>query len=85
MGEVELLQHKSQLIIHATLFFYGDVASEHLSLAIARDVAAHWNEPKAAVYVKRNLYLVLFDITGIYSPALLPQEVYENDSPVNNY
>ncbi len=85
MGEVELLQHKSQLIIHATLFFYGDVASEQLSLAIARDVAAHWNEPKASVYVKRNLYFVLFTITGIYAPALLPQEVYENDSPVNNY
>ena len=85
MGIAELKEHQKQLIIHAKLFFYGDAAAPEISNAVAKDIADHWNEPQASISLKGNLYFVIFNIEGQYAPALLPQDVYENDNALNNY
>lgn len=85
MGEVELLAHKNQLIIHSRLFFYGDAANEALSFQIAKNIADHWNEANGKVRINNNLYDVLFDIIGFWKPALSEIAVLGNTDPKNNY
>ena len=85
MGEVELQPEKNLLIIHSTIYFYGNAANEVLSIQVAKDIADHWNEPQGKVIVKKNLYNILFDIQGIYKEHLTPQIIFENTNPQNNY
>ncbi len=90
MGEAELQPYNNLLVIHSELIFYGDAASEELSIQIARDVEDHWNEPAGKVqlrqywFVKKE-YQVRFHIKGRYKPELSPQMIYENTNPRNNY
>ena len=85
MGEVELKPENNLLIIHATIYFYGNAANEELSRQIANDIEDHWNEPKGNIIIKRSLYAVIFEIEGLYEPLLTPEAVYQNTNPHNNY
>ena len=85
MGEVELNTGKQQVIIHSVLFFYGDAASEQLSVQVARDIADHWNEPSGKAIINKRPYDVVFDIQGHWLPDLTPMVIYENTNPRNNY
>jgi hypothetical protein len=83
MGIAEIISN--QLFIRSIFFFYGDAATELLSKQIAEDIASHWNEPNASTIVNKRLMKVIFDIKGVYSPQLTPEEVYYNYNPQNNY
>lgn len=85
MGEAEIKTTSRQLFIHSVLFFYGDVASDALSIDIARDIADHWNEAKGKAIIKNMVYNVVFDIEGIWARSLTPEMVFENTNPRNNY
>jgi hypothetical protein len=85
MGEAELNTITNKLIIHSVFFFYGDAATQELSGQIANDIEKHWNEPKASIRIGNNLYLVQFDIDGIYEPDLDPEKVWYNDNPRFNF
>lgn len=85
MGEAELIKRTHQLIIHSVFFFYGDAASENLSTQIANDISLHWNELKAQVNIRHDLYDLVFNIEGIYQPALKPETVWYNDNPRHNF
>lgn len=90
MGEAELQSHRNLLIIHAELIFYGDAASEELSIQIAKDVEDHWNEPGGEVSISQNWfykkrYQVRFNIKGRYNGMLTPETVFENTDPRKNY
>lgn len=85
MGEVELQPENNLLVIHATIYFYGNASSRTLSNQIAKDIADHWNEPRGKVVIKRNFYNVVFDMEGIFEPLLTPETIYENTNPRNNY
>ena len=85
MGEVELILHRNQLIIHSVLFFYGDAANDDLSKQIAADIADHWNAADAFTVVRNTRYKVLFNIEGIWSKNLTPEMIFENMNPRNNY
>ena len=85
MGEVEFLPAANQLIIHSTIFFYGDVVTDALAAQVARDIADHWNGPEAIVIISKKIYRVVFDIEGIWSKSLTPQMIFDNNSPRNNY
>ena len=90
MGEAELQPQKNQLIIHAVLIFYGDAASDELSIQIAKDVEDHWNEAGGKVQIQKGwfvkkLYKVKFSIEGRCDRLLTPQIVFENTNPRNNY
>jgi hypothetical protein len=85
MGEVELQSQNNLLIIHSSIYFYGNGANDILSTQIAKDIADHWNEPNGKAIIKRNLYHVYFDIKGTFMPFLKPENIFENTNPRNNY
>jgi hypothetical protein len=85
MGEAELQIISQKLIIHSVFFFYGDSASNDLSLRIANDISTHWNEPAAKVRISNNLYDVQFDIEGVYEPDIDPEKIWYNDNPRFNF
>jgi len=85
MGEAELHTGRQQIIIHSVIFFYGDAANEILSLQIAKDIADHWNQANGTVMIRNRLYNVVFDIEGYWARHLVPEMVYENTNPRNNY
>jgi hypothetical protein len=85
MGEAELLPHKKQLVIHATIFVYGDAASDGIATFIAADIAHFWNEANGTIAINNQWYEVVFDIEGIWSKQLVPEMIYENTHPRNNY
>ncbi len=60
MGEAELQPQNNLLIVHATIYFYGNAANDMLSIQVAEDIAGHWNEPKGKVNVKRKSAQQLF-------------------------
>ena len=85
MGEAELNKRTHQLIIHSVFYFYGDAASLALSIQIADDISKHWNEPLAQINIRNEIYQLVFQIEGIYSPELKPETVWYNDNPRCNY
>ncbi|MEP6725192.1 MAG: peptidase M10 [Bacteroidota bacterium] len=85
MGEAEIILNSSKLIIHSTLFFYGDAVNETLAAQVAKDISDHWNEPRATVVIRNKIYGVVFDIEGIWSKSLTPDIIFDNTSPRNNY
>ena len=85
MGEVELIKHNNELIIHAVIFIYGDAANDAIATLIASDIAHFWNDAKAVVSIKNETYKVSFNIEGVWSKALIPEMIYENTNPRNNY
>lgn len=85
MGEAEIIPAKKQLIIHASLFFYGNAATQNLSVQIAADIEQHWNEAGGHTFIRQRMYEVLFRIKGQHTPQLTPFMIYENTNPVNNY
>ncbi|MEP7142065.1 MAG: peptidase M10 [Ferruginibacter sp.] len=85
MGEAEINTATQQIIIHSVLFFYGDAANDALSFQIAEDIAAHWNEAKGKATLMNRLYNVHFDIEGHWSENLVPEMIFENSNPRNNY
>jgi hypothetical protein len=85
MGEAELIKHNNQLIIHAVIFIYGDAANDTIARFIAADIAHFWNDANGSVHIKNQNLRVRFNIEGIWSKNLLPEMVYENTNPRNNY
>lgn len=85
MGEAELKKGQQQLVIHSTLFFYGDASDELLCQQIANNIATHWNEPHGLVILQGQSYEVVFDIQALWQPGLEPITVFENTDPRNNY
>jgi hypothetical protein len=85
MGQAELQPGNNLVIIHSSIYFYGNAANDLLSIQIAHDIAGHWNEPLGKVVIKRMVYRVIFEIEGFYDPALNPEIIYNNINPRNNY
>jgi len=85
MGEAELNKHSHQLVLHSAFYFYGDAASQQLSIQIAEDISNHWNAPQAKVKIKADWFDVSFDIKGYYAPNIEPETVWYNSNPQNNY
>ena len=85
MGEAELNTYSHQLVLRSAFYFYGDAASQQLSLQIAEDISNHWNAPKGKVKIKRDWFDVRFDIKGYYAPNIEPEIVWYNNNPQNNY
>src|SRR5579862_2692278 len=85
MGEAELKRDLHELIIHSTFYFYGDAASQQLSIQIADDIAHHWNEPKGIIKIKKDWFNVRFDMEGHFEPDLKPETVWYDNLPRNNY
>ena len=85
LGEAEIIFSSGQLIIHSVLFFYGSAVDDAFASQVAKDISDHWNEPQGTVTINKKLYRVVFDIEGIWSKSLLPDMIFDNNNPRNNY
>jgi hypothetical protein len=85
MGEAELFSKAGLLIIRSVIYFYGDASSESLAELISRQITDHWNEPAAEIELKKGIFRVRFEITGIHKPGIHPEQVWYNDVPSHNY
>jgi len=85
MGIAEFNEANRTVILHASIFLYGGAAAQALADALAQDIATHWNEPEATVFVNGATCRMLFNIKGEYAPALQPKDVYENDNASCNF
>jgi hypothetical protein len=85
MGEAEWLKSESGVRIYSDFYFYGDAASQELADNIAADIANHWNQPAGIAIIKQIPYSVEFIIRGFYEKDLIPEIVWFNTNPRNNY
>ncbi|MEP7109105.1 MAG: peptidase M10 [Ferruginibacter sp.] len=85
MGEAEINKSRCQIVIHSVFFFYGDAANDALCFQIAKNIADHWNEANGKVVIMNLFYDVVFDIEGHWAESLIPEMVFENINPRNNY
>jgi hypothetical protein len=83
MGELELLNN--ELILYSHIITYGTAADEAITRHIGEEIETMWNEPKAIVHIRKNEYRLIFRITSQFNPSLLPEEIFENTDPRNNY
>jgi hypothetical protein len=85
MGEAEWLKSELRIRIHSDFYFYGDAATEELANNIAADIANHWNQPAGVTIIRNTFYSVEFNIRGFFEKNLLPETVWFNTDPRNNY
>ncbi len=85
MGEAELNKSTCRLTIHSDFYFYGEAASKLLAEVICADIANHWNEQERIVLIKNIPYRVEFRIRGFFENQLLPETVWFNTHPRNNF
>jgi hypothetical protein len=90
MGEAELQPADHLLFIHAVINIYGDAANDALAFQIAGDIENYWNEAEGQVQLKdgwfsKKTYRVRFNISGKYHRELVPETIFENTDPRNNY
>jgi hypothetical protein len=85
MGEAEWIKSENVIRIYSDFYFYGDAASLVLAETIAADMAGHWNEPEAWVLLKNVPLRIEFIIRGFYEKDLVPEIVWFNTDPRNNY
>jgi len=85
MGEVELHSATGELLIRSVFYFYGEDASSDLARKIAEDISILWNEPEAAVTIRKKSYAIRFEITGFAFPDIKPETVWYNDDPKLNF
>jgi hypothetical protein len=85
MGTIELDTFSKQLFIHSNILLYGDLATESIVQHCADEVAAMWNEPKATIQLKGERYTVVFVIKGYLFTHLIPEDIFGNRNPKNNY
>ncbi len=90
MGEAELQPKNNLLIIHAVIIIYGDAANDELAFQIAKDIEECWNVGEGKVQISdgwfsKKAYNVKFSITGKFDKELIPEIIFENTDPRNNY
>jgi hypothetical protein len=85
MGEVELDRSAGILFIHSHIIVYGNAANDDYRLNIQQEIESLWNEPQAMVLIRKDLYKVVFKITGELNKTLDQVQIYSNTNGRNNY
>jgi len=83
MGILELINN--DLILHSHIITYGGAADAIITGEIRIEIENMWNEPETIVHLKRTDHRLIFRITAQFNPALIPEEIFENTDPRNNY
>jgi hypothetical protein len=83
MGHAELTN--TELIIHSNIITYGNAADEAITALIRKEIEDMWNAPAATTRIKGADYRIIFRISALYHPTIIPEEIFENTDPVNNY
>ncbi len=83
MGEVEI--HNHTIIISSHIITYGNAADENVTESIRSEIETMWNEPRATINIKSNIFYVSFRITAALKTSIDEIEIYSNTNPRNNY
>jgi len=83
MGTAEI--QDGQLVIRSNIITYGTAADPAVTENIRDEIETMWNEPQATVILKRNTLRIVFRISATCKPQLIPEEIFENTNPQNNY
>ncbi|MCC7401654.1 MAG: peptidase M10 [Chitinophagaceae bacterium] len=73
------------LNIYSHIVTYGNAADPAITELIRDEIETMWNEPKSTFVWKRKELTVTFTITAEFSPGILPEEIFQNTNPCNNY
>ena len=85
MGIAEINEQLNTICIFANLNFYGDAATEELSIQIAEDVNSFWNIPNGYTIYNGRRYRFFLNAVGNYMPHLTPKDIESNTDPRKNY
>ena len=85
MGIIELDNYSKQLFIYSNILLYGNLATEVLAKQCAGEIETMWNEPKAIINLNGENYTAVFIIKGYLFTRLVPEDIFENRNPKNNY
>jgi hypothetical protein len=85
MGIVEIHQELTTVCIFAQIYFYGNEASEALSIQIGEDINAYWNIPNGKVFIGGKQYRFMLNVVGNYAPTLTPRDIESNTDPKRNF
>lgn len=83
MGTAELDNYN--LVIYSHIITYGNAADPSITESIREEIETMWNEPAAAISLKRQKFRLSFRITADCKPGITPEEIMENTDPRNNY
>jgi len=83
MGSVEY--DGRQLIIHSHIITYGHAAAHEITRQMCDEIETMWNEPHGNIRMGDLVLKVVFKITGQVQAGILPEEIYQNLDPANNY
>jgi hypothetical protein len=85
MGEAEIDEVNKELRIHSHIITYGNASDEQITERIRQEIEFMWNAPAATVTFQHKLLQVKFKITAIHFPNIVPEDIYSNLDPRNNY
>jgi hypothetical protein len=85
MGEAELNESTSELIIRSHIITYGNAATESLTTRICKEIESMWNEPSVKIQIRKKYFNVRFVVTAELKKDIDVLEVYQNVDPKNNY
>jgi hypothetical protein len=85
MGEAEIDAFHHVINIHSHIITYGDSADEKFTENIRAEIESMWNEPKAAIIIKKIPLTVVFRITAELKPSIDEIEIISNTGTRNNY
>lgn len=85
MGIAEIHPEINTICIFAQIYFYGNEASEALSIQIAEDINSFWNIPNGQVLLNGRRYKFAMNVVGNYAPSLTPNDIETNNNPLRNF
>ncbi len=85
MGEAQVNEDSSTILISSHIITYGGAADEALTQLVGEEIETMWNEPKGRVLFNNRSYTVVFRITAELRKNISELEVLENTDPRNNY
>lgn len=85
MGTIELDTAARIININADFITYGDSASYELSVQLANETEAMWNEPNGIVLLNSMPYSLRFNIGAQYNSLIAPETIINNTNPLHNF
>ena len=85
MGEIEIDKDNRTITISSHIITYGSAATEELTERIRNEIERMWNEPKGIIYLGKESYHIIFDISAEIKKEISELEILQNDDPQNNF
>lgn len=85
MGEIEVDKDNHTITISSHIITYGSAATEELTERIRKEIGTMWNEPEGFIYLGKERYHIIFNISAEIKKEISELEILQNDAPRNNF